>query len=84
MSVNHRVTVYSGTNCIFCTQLKDYLKQQNIEFMEKNIDMNEQYAQELRELEISTVPLTVIGNTRIMGLNPARIKKAMAELEATL
>ncbi|WP_248930710.1 glutaredoxin family protein [Paenibacillus hamazuiensis] len=83
MSVNSCVTVYSGTDCIYCAQLKEYLNQQNIVFVEKNIDLNEQYAAELKEMGMATVPLTVIGDKKILGLNPTRIKKALAELNGT-
>lgn len=70
--------VYSSTNCHYCAQLKQYLKDQGIAYEERNIDTNEAYAQELRELGMMSVPVTVIGETTILGLNPSRIKKALA------
>jgi glutaredoxin-like protein NrdH len=73
------VIVYSGTHCTYCAQLKKYLNEQNIAFEERNVETNEQYAEELRSMGMSSIPVTVIGETKILGLNPTRIKKALAE-----
>lgn len=75
--------VYSSTNCSFCKQLKTYLAEQNISFEERNIDEKEEYAQELSRLGVMSVPLTVIGEKKILGFNPNRIKKVLAALEET-
>ncbi|MGZ0052414.1 glutaredoxin family protein [Brevibacillus gelatini] len=75
--------VYSSTNCGFCKQLKTYLAEQNISFEERNIDEKEEYAQELSRLGVMSVPLTVIGEKKILGFNPNRIKKVLAALEET-
>jgi glutaredoxin-like protein NrdH len=72
------VIVYSGTNCPYCSQLKKYLNDQDIAFEERNVETNEQYAEELRSMGMSSIPVTVIGETKILGLNPTRIKKALA------
>jgi glutaredoxin len=70
--------VYSSTNCHYCAQLKQYLSDHGIAYEERNIDTNEQYARELEAMGLMSVPVTVIGDTRILGLNPSRIKKALA------
>ncbi|TVY10529.1 glutaredoxin family protein [Paenibacillus cremeus] len=73
-----RAIVYSSTSCTYCAQLKQYLTDQNVAFEERNIDTNEAYANELRDMGMSSVPVTVIGETKILGLNPIRLKKALA------
>lgn len=78
MSAN--AVVYSSTHCTFCKQLKAYLTEQNVEFEERNIDESETFAKELQDLGMSSVPVTVIGDMTILGLNPTRIKKALAAL----
>jgi len=70
--------VYSSTNCPHCNQLKKYLTEQNISFEERNIDHSDAYRDELQAMGMSSIPVTVIGETRILGLNPTRIKKALA------
>lgn len=78
MTQTSKAIVYSSTHCTYCKQLKAYLAEQNVEFEERNIDLDETYARELQELGMSSVPVTVIGSTTILGLNPTRIKKALA------
>lgn len=73
------VIVYSSTHCTYCKQLKQYLSSQNVAFEERNIDIDERYADELQALGMSSVPVTVIGGAKILGMNPTRIKKALAE-----
>ncbi|TMV47480.1 glutaredoxin family protein [Paenibacillus mesophilus] len=70
--------VYSSTNCHYCAQLKQYLKDQNIAYEERNIDTNAEYAKQLEGMGLMSVPVTVIGEMHILGLNPTRIKKALA------
>lgn len=69
--------VYSSTNCHYCAQLKQYLKDQGIAYEERNIDTNPEYAQQLEGMGLMSVPVTVIGGMHILGLNPSRIKKAL-------
>jgi glutaredoxin len=71
--------VYSSTHCHYCAQVKQYLRDQQIEFEERNIDANPEYAEELQKLGLMSVPVTVIGDKTILGLNPSRIRKALDE-----
>lgn len=74
--------VYSQNHCPYCAQLKSYLQEQGIDYEERNIEENPEYGEELIRLGIQSVPVTVIGETTILGLNPTRIKKALAALAA--
>lgn len=74
--------VYSSTNCHYCAQLKQYLQDQHIAYEERNIDTNPEYARQLEQLGMMSVPVTVIGGMQILGLNPSRIKKALAAAAA--
>ncbi len=74
--------VYSSTNCSFCKQVKSYLEEQNIPFEERNIDLNPAYGEELQQLGIMSVPLTLIGDKQILGFNPTRLKKVFAALNS--
>ncbi|SFL94812.1 Glutaredoxin [Paenibacillus sp. 1_12] len=72
------VIVYTGNHCPYCTQLKKYLTEQNVVFEERNVETNDQYADELQNMGMSSIPVTVIGEHRILGMNTTRIKKALA------
>lgn len=80
MSDSVKAIVYSSTHCTYCKQLKSYLTEQNIAFEERNIDTSEDYAKELQDMGMSSVPVTVIGQTTVLGLNPSKIKKALAAI----
>ena len=75
-----KATVYSKNNCPFCVQLKQYLDSEGIAYEEKNIDVDPNHAEELAKLGYMSVPVTVIGETVVLGLNANRIKKAVAAL----
>ncbi|UKS24493.1 glutaredoxin family protein [Paenibacillus sp. HWE-109] len=74
------VIVYSSTNCPYCQQLKKYLNDQQVVFEERNIDLNDQYGQELHDLGLMSLPVTVIGEHKILGLNVTKLKKALTEI----
>lgn len=74
--------VYSSTNCHYCGQLKQYLNDQGIAYEERNIDTNPGHAQQLESMGLMSVPVTVIGDMQILGLNPNRIRKALAAVSA--
>ncbi|PYI57215.1 glutaredoxin family protein [Paenibacillus flagellatus] len=77
-----KAIVYSSTNCHYCAQLKQYLTDQEIPYEERNIDTSDEYARELEAMGLMSVPVTVIGDMHILGLNPSRIKKALAAVAA--
>lgn len=78
MSQPANAIVYSSTNCHYCAQLKEYLHNQGVAYEERNIDTNPEHAKQLSDLGMMSVPVTVIGEMTILGLNPSRIKKALA------
>lgn len=75
------VIVYSSHTCTYCKQLKTYLNAQNIPFEERNIDDNPAYGDELFAMGMRSLPVTLIGDQKILGLNPTRIQQALAEAE---
>lgn len=72
------VIVYSSNTCTYCKQLKAYLGTQNIEFEERNIDVNPAFGDELFSMGVQSLPLTIIGEEKILGLNVTRIQQALA------
>jgi glutaredoxin-like protein NrdH len=82
METMSNVIVYSSTNCPYCQQLKKYLTEQNVAYEERNIDLNDTYGEELHSMGIMSLPLTVIGEHKILGMNVTKLKKALAELSA--
>ena len=46
--------------------------------MEKNVGKDPQARQELMEIGITSLPVIMIGETRLAGFNPAKIDEALA------
>lgn len=74
------VIVYSSSNCPYCQQLKKYLTEQQVGFEERNINLNDQFGQELHDMGLMSLPVTVIGEHKILGLNVTKLKRALAEI----
>ncbi|WP_223067764.1 glutaredoxin family protein [Paenibacillus caui] len=74
------VIVYTSTNCPHCRQVKSFLADKGIAYEERNIETNDEFAQQVWDMGVRAVPLTLIGEYKIMGMNKTQFDKALAEL----
>lgn len=72
------VIVYTSNNCPHCKQVKSFLSEQGVAYEERNIETNDEFAQQVWDMGIRAVPLTIIGEHRIMGMNKLQFNKALA------
>ena len=73
-----KVTVYSTDWCPWCTRVKDFLKENNIEFEDVNVQNDPARAQEmLAKSGQMGVPVVDIGGKIIVGFNEPEIWKAL-------
>ncbi len=75
--VKYDITVYSSNGCQYCVRLKEWLEENNITYINK--DINEEHAlKEFKQFNIHAIPFTlvVIDNKveRIIGYQPGKIK----------
>jgi glutaredoxin len=56
----------------------EYLSQKGITFTEKNVSRDPEAVQELMSMGVRSLPLIVIGETRLRGFNPKAIDEALA------
>lgn len=68
-----KVTVYTSNTCPYCTMAKDYLKDRNIAFEEKNVQTDSAARQELMSKGYTGVPVIVIGEEEIVGFDKKRL-----------
>ena len=73
MADEKKVVVYSSSTCPWCTTTKDYLKEHNIDFVEKNITTDTDARNELIAMGHMGVPVIVIDGEEIVGFDQARI-----------
>jgi len=72
------VIVYSTTVCPWCVRVKEFLKQNNVQFEERNAQENPAFAEELvKKSGGYAVPVTDIDGTIIIGYNIPKLKAAL-------
>ena len=73
------VTVYTTSTCPWCVRAKEYLKQKNVPFQEKNIEFDRAGAQEMMQRTGQMgVPVIIDGDDVIIGFDRARLDKVAA------
>lgn len=84
-----KVTIYTISTCPFCKQEKDYLKKNNTQFEEKNLEQNRQWLTEMLERSdnFAGVPFTVIekddgSQVKLKGFTRQEFDKALGLAEA--
>ncbi|MFD0616837.1 MULTISPECIES: glutaredoxin family protein [Paenibacillus] len=75
---DNNVIVYSRNYCPHCVQVKKYLEENNVAFEERNVDTNEAYMEELFNLGMRAVPVTVVGEEKILGFNTTQLKQVLS------
>ena len=70
-----KVEIYTSDTCIQCKKAKEYLRNNNIEFVEYNISSNQEYKRELIKKGYLSVPVIVVDGQDILGFDLSRIKQ---------
>jgi glutaredoxin-like YruB-family protein len=71
---SHRVLVYTGPGCSWCTRVKAYLRQRNVSFTEIDVSLEPAQAQALvRKTGQTGVPQLDIDGRYVVGFDKARI-----------
>ncbi len=70
--------IYSAHWCAFCHQAKQYFKKLDVEFEERDIDVNHSYASEAVEKSGQMgIPVIDINGTIIVGFDKPKIDAAL-------
>ncbi len=75
--MDKKVSVYTSNTCPYCTMAKDYLKEKNIDFEEKNIQEDKAARDELMKMGHLGVPVIVIGEEEIVGFDQRKIDELL-------
>lgn len=74
----HTVVIYTQPTCPPCYSQKEFLSDNNVQFIEKNIRADATALQELIDLGSQSTPTTVIdGETVIIGFDPQRLRETL-------
>ena len=72
------VTVFSTSTCPWCLKVKEFLKQNNVKYTEKNVGQDQEAADYMIEKTGQMgVPVTEVEGKFIVGFDVAGLKKAL-------
>ena len=72
------VKIYTTTHCAYCIMAKKFLKENNVDFEEVNVQENHEAAHEMVEKSGQMgVPVLDINGKIIIGFNKEEIKQAL-------
>lgn len=69
------VTVLTTNTCPYCKMAKEFLRQNKIHFVEKDVNTDAQARHEMTSRKITGVPAFIIGNDVVIGLDKAKVLK---------
>ena len=70
-----KIEIYTSDTCIQCKKAKEYLKENNIDFIEYNISSSQEHKRELIKKGYLSVPVIVVDGQDILGFDLNRIKQ---------
>lgn len=71
------VVLYSTSWCGYCKKTRDFFKENNIAYVEYDIEASAEGRAQYDQLHGSGVPLVVIRGNVIAGYSPSALKKAL-------
>ncbi len=71
------VEIYTSDSCIQCIKAKEFLKNNNIEYIEHNISNNSEDRRTLIGMGYMSIPVTIINGEHVLGFDLNRMKKLL-------
>jgi glutaredoxin len=59
---------------MFCNRVKEFLREQNVRFTDRDITSDESAFADLEKLGIMTTPVTVLDGEKVIGYDVNRLK----------
>ena len=78
-----RITLYVTGNCAYCRQARQYLQQRGLRFQELNIHHSTRAQKALAQMGARSVPVIMIGDTRIDGFDRKRLDAVLKKVVGT-
>ena len=71
------VVVYSSSTCPYCTSVKEYLEEKDVDYLEKNVQQDKEARKELMAMGHMGVPVVLIEDEEIVGFDKNKIDLAL-------
>jgi glutaredoxin 3 len=62
---------------VFCSKVKEFLSQENVEYEERDIVEDETAIQELEELGVLTTPVILVDGEMVVGFDRRRLTRLL-------
>jgi glutaredoxin 3 len=62
---------------VFCSKVKEFLSQENVEYEERDIVEDETAIQELEELGVLTTPVILVDGEMVIGFDRPRLTRLL-------
>ncbi len=73
-----KLTIYTANFCVWCRLAKKFLKANKVEFEEKNIDLKNDYREQLlSKAGKMVVPVIEVGSEVVIGFDRKKLEKIM-------
>lgn len=73
-----KIRIYTTPTCPYCTALKNFLKEHNIEFEEVDVSVDDQARKEMiQKTNQLGVPVVEIGDEFVVGFEKEKISKLL-------
>ncbi|MCI5997360.1 MAG: glutaredoxin family protein [Peptoniphilaceae bacterium] len=72
-----KVVVYSSESCTYCKQAKEFLKDNNIEYTEKNVSTDMEARKELMAKGHMGVPVIYVDDAEMVGFDKPKLKELL-------
>lgn len=72
-----KVKVFSSDTCPYCTAVKTFLSENNVEFEELNVSTDDKARNELIQKGYRGVPVIIIGEEEVVGFDQPKLKQLL-------
>ncbi len=70
------VIVYTSSGCPYCEKVKDQLNEWGIDYEVRNVTLNKEYFDELRDSNVPGTPATYVNGKLLLGFQDKKFKEA--------
>jgi glutaredoxin 3 len=77
--VMQKVTVYSSSTCGYCRMAKDYLRENGVQFVERDVNSDPEAQRDMARMKATGVPVIVVDDQVIMGFDKARLDSLLGK-----
>ncbi len=73
------VVVYTSNTCPHCTSAKNFLKEKDVEYVEKNVSTDLEARNELMDMGFMGVPIILVDGETVEGFNKGKLEKLLED-----